>query len=124
MITELIIGIMYVMTLFLYMVLLWRISIWQKLKRQNFATAFIITAIITVISLTTMIPYLLGIIFPGIIRWLISILTFILTIFLIKTFYKTSWWRAIKVYFLTILFSFLIGTAIFFVIFTLSSFIV
>jgi len=122
MITKLIMGIMYIAIFFMYMIVLWRISKWQKLKRQNFATAFLITSITTVISLTIMVPYLLGIIFPIIIRMLINILTFILTIFLIKKFYQTGWWKAIKIYLLVLLFSFLIMTAIFFLIFTLGVF--
>lgn len=117
--TQLILIITYVVSLFLYMIVLWRISKWQKLKRQNLATAFIITAIITVVSLTLMIPYLLGIIFPIVIRILINIFTFILAIFLIKKFYQTGWWKAIKIYLLVILFAFLIMTAISFIIFTL-----
>ena len=121
MLSQLILGVMYILTFFLYMVVLWRVSIWQKLKRNNFATSFLITAITTVVTLTVMVPYLIGLSSPLVIRILISIFTFVLTIFLIKTFYKTRWWKALKIYLWVILFAFLITTAIFLLIFTIGN---
>ena len=118
---ELIIGIMYVVTFFLYMVVLWRISKWQKLKRQDLKTAFVIIAITFAVSLALLLPYYLGIIFPIIIRILIGIFTLVLTPFLIKKFYQTGWWKAIKIYLLMILISFFIIFIVFFILGFLSA---
>jgi len=119
MLSEIVLGIIYILIFFTNIIVLWRISIWQKLKRQDLATAFVITAITTIVTLTVMIPYLLGITFPLAIRILISVFSLILTLFLIKLFYQVSWGRSLIIYLLVILFVFLVMTAIFFVIFTL-----
>lgn len=111
--TQLIIIITYIIMFFLYMFVLWWISKRYKLKKQDFKTAFIITAITFVVTFTLLLPYYLGITFPIVIRILMSIFTLVLTPFLIKKFYQTGWWKAIKIYLLMLLISFFIMTAIF-----------
>ncbi len=118
MITELSLIIYYGIAFFLNIVVLWQISKKQKLKRHDFKTAFLVLGISYVVGFIFYILYQL-ITFPIIIKVFISIFTFILALFLIKEFYKVKWWKAVKVYLLTILISFLIISAIFFIIFTL-----
>jgi len=114
--TQLIIILTYTIMFFFYMFILWRISKRYKLKRQDFKTAFVITAITFVISLTLMIPYQLGITLPIMLSILISIFTLVLTPFLIKKFYQLGWWKAIKIYLLMILISGFFMFVIFFII--------
>ena len=101
------------------MVVLWKISIWQKLKKHDFARAFLITTIITVASLIILIPYLMGIIFHVAIRMLMSIFLFVFHLFLIKKFYHTKWLKSVKIYLLSFLFTFLVGMVISMILFIL-----
>lgn len=116
MINQLVIILTYSVMFFLYMLVLWWISKRYKLKRQDFKTAFIITVITFVVNFMLLLPYYLGITFPIIIRILISIFTLVLPTFLIKIFYQTGWWKAIKIYLLTLVISFFIMAMIFFII--------
>lgn len=108
----------YIVVFFLSVVVLWQISKRQKLKKHDFKTAFFIFGI----------SYIVGFIFYGIyqlitfhilIQILIGIATLILILFLIKRFYNVSWGKSIKLYLLTILFSFLIVTIVSLIFFTL-----
>ena len=122
-IAQLIIIITYLVLIFYFdMFVLWWISKRYKLKRQNLATAFVIIAITFVVSFALLLPYYLGITFPIVIRILTGIFTLILTPFLIKRFYQTGWWEAIKIYLLMLLISVFIMATVVFVISLLVSF--
>jgi len=114
--TQLIMIIIYAIMFFIYMVVLRWLSKRYKLKRQDFKTAFVITAITFVISLSLMIPYQLGITLPIMLSILISIFTLVLTPFLIKKFYQLNWWKAIKIYFFMLLISCFLMFIVFFMI--------
>ncbi len=106
----------YIVMFFLMVGVLFYISKKHKLKKRDFKTAFLVIGITFVVSFSLLLLYWLGIIFPIIIRILMGIFMLILTPFLIKKFYQTNWGKAIKVYLLMILISFLIMVMIFFVI--------
>lgn len=112
--------IIYIIVIFiLYSIILWQISKKQKLRKQDFKTAVLIIGITFIIILPIILISQL-ITLNTIIKIFISILTFFITPFLIKKFYKINWLKSIKVYFLM----FLITFAIIFVIAFIFSFLI
>lgn len=112
---QLILIITFIPVFFLYTIILWQISKKQKLVKQNFKTSLQVIGIAFVISYVLFLMSLL-IVLPTIMKIFIWILTFILIPFLIKKFYQTNWWKAIKIYLLIMLFAFLVMFGIFFII--------
>ena len=117
----LVITITYIVMFFLSAIVLWKISKRQKLKKHNLKTAFLAIGIPIIVSLFIYFAYQL-ITFHIILKILISIFTFVFAFYLIKEFYKVNWWKAIKIYLLTILITALIIWVIMFVITALYAF--